>query len=84
MPSKKHKKICPEGVRRDCLFCVKYINGEWTVLDQKGRNIDTGNSKNDAMSNAESYIAQCEASRSGYGGKKKPLRFKWGQGRVKW
>jgi len=79
---KVHKKLCPQGVHRDCLYCVKYVNGTWVVLDQKGQSVDEGKNKHDAMSNAESYISQCEASRSGYGGKgKKPLKFTWGRGK---
>lgn len=85
---KRGKKLCPDGVRKECLYCIQSHGPVWLVLDPQGEVIDETSERDDGFSIAEGYIAQCRAAESGYTGtqkKKAPRRvkFKYG-GRIRW
>ena len=81
---KKKRKLCPVGVPNDCLYCVELKSKVWSVLDPKGSSIDEGKNQRDAIEIAETYIAQCEASKSGYGDRPRRTRFNNRSGPFKW
>jgi hypothetical protein len=82
--SKQKRKLCPVGVPSDCLYCVELKKKVWRVLDPKGATIDESKSQVEATDIAEGYIAQCEASKSGYGKRPVQKRISAGGGPFKW
>lgn len=78
------KKLCPGGVPADCLYCIKSNGRAWDVLDPKDNPIDEASSQRKAVEIAEGYIAQCNASRSGYGTTSSGQRFDPKAGPIKW
>lgn len=77
------KKLCPAGVPADCLYCIQYNGRAWDVLDPKDNPIDEAKGQKQAIDVAEGYIAQCNASRAGYGNMG-PTKFDFGAGLFKW
>jgi hypothetical protein len=73
----KRKKYCPLGVSKDCLFCIRGAGKKWSIIDPRGESIDQADTKYEAISVAENYIASCGAARSGYGRKPKKVTFAW-------
>ena len=80
---KRARKLCPEGVRKDCLYCIKRRGKVWAVLDPKGETVDESRDRHEAMNMAEEYIASCGAARSGYGRQRK-MKFNHSSGDIKW
>jgi len=77
---RKRRKLCPQGVAKDCRYCVELKGKVWHVLDPKGVTIDEASDQREAMGIADGYVSQCFAARSGYGGRgefKTDGKFKW-------
>lgn len=77
---KRRKKLCPEGVMKDCKYCIERRGRVWLILDPRGMTIDEANTQTKAMGIADGYVSQCIAASSGYGGKMeygKDGEFKW-------
>ena len=64
---RKRRKLCPQGVAKDCMYCIELHGKVWHILDPKGTTIDESSSQREAMGIADGYVSQCFAARSGYG-----------------
>jgi len=80
----RKRKLCPDGVVSECVYCVELRGDIWKVLDPSGATIEESKSQRKAMGIADNYIISCEASRSGYGQKQKRRDFNHRRGPFRW
>lgn len=81
---KQGKRLCPEGVLKECRYCIEYRGNLWHVLDPQGEAIDDSPKEKGAIDLAEELIASCKNSQSGYGNSKDPVTFDAGKGPFTW